>query len=105
MNSAKIGLWIKFTAKDGQRNSLAAHLTEVASLAHGETGTELWLVNLSPTDPNAVWLYEAYSDQDAMHAHEATAAYEAAKAKTGSFLAGPPEVLPLLPISGKGLAE
>jgi quinol monooxygenase YgiN len=99
----KVGLLIKFTAKDGQRDALAAHLGGLTPIAQSEAGTELWTVHASPTEPNAVWLYEVYSSPQALEAHNATPANAAAKARTGELTDGPPQVFPLIPMAGKGL--
>jgi len=72
-------------------------------LALGEARTDVWLVNASPTEPEVVWVYEAYADEAAKRVHESGEAYVRARARTGELLARPPEAIPLTPIAGKGL--
>lgn len=105
MANARTGVMIKFIAQPGRGDALAAHLIESADLAQAEPGTELWIVHRSPDDPNVVWVYEVYSDDDARVAHEASAEYQRAREGTRAMLGGPPDVLPLLPLSGKGLGS
>jgi quinol monooxygenase YgiN len=100
---SRTGVLIHFTAKPGQRDALAAHLLNAASSYAAETGTELFTVNLSPTDANTVIVFETYRDLAAKAAHESAPGYAAIRATTGTFLAGPPQVEPLLPLGGKGL--
>jgi quinol monooxygenase YgiN len=97
------GVMLKFTAQTGKRDALVAHLIDTARLAKAEEGTLLWTVHLSPIDPNAVYLYEAYASDAAKQLHESSDEYATARAGTNALVAGPPEVFPLLPVGGKGL--
>jgi quinol monooxygenase YgiN len=99
----RTGVIITFKARAGQRDALAAHLLSAAQSYAGEAQTELFTVNLSPIDPDAVIVIETYSSEAAKAAHEAAPGYPAIRAGTGAFLAGPPQVTPLLPLGGKGL--
>jgi quinol monooxygenase YgiN len=107
MNTVKqnqrTGVIITFKAKPGQRDALAQHLLEAARSYMIEQGTELFLINESPVDPDAIIVYESYSSDAAKAAHETASGYAEIRAKTGPFLAGPPQVTPLLPLGGKGL--
>jgi quinol monooxygenase YgiN len=99
----RIGVIITFKAKPGRRDALAQYLLEAAKSYQGEQGTELFLISRSPVDPDAIVVYESYSSDAAKAAHESAAGYSEIRAKTGPFLAGRPQVLPLLPLGGKGL--
>ena len=101
--SNKVSVFIKFTTQPGLAAQLATHLVAAADRAATETGTELFTVSLSPATPDSVFVYEVYASQADKELHESSETYRADKAKTGSFLAGPPEVTPLLPQGGKGL--
>ena len=100
---SKFGMLIQFTAKPGQRDALAEHLSSLMPVVAAEPGTELYVVSVSPDDPDAVWLIEAYSSPQALEAHNANPPVVAAKARTGELLAGPPKAFPHLPLAGKGL--
>ena len=99
------GVMIKMTAQVGKRDELLAHLTETAQIAETEAGTLLWTIHASPIEADIVYLYEVYTDDMAKQAHESSAAYAEAKAQTGTFLTGSPDVIPLVPIAGKGLKK
>ncbi len=96
---------IRFRAAPGKGQALADHLSATATHFAQEAGTELWLVHRSLTAVDEVWVYELYVDQAGKAAHEASPAYAAARAVTGSLLGGPPEVFPLLPVGGKGFSS
>ena len=102
MSTAKPCVLIRFRAAPGKGPDLAQHLTATAGRFTSETGTDLWLVHQSLTAPDEIWVYELYRDQAGKAAHEASPAYAAARAITGSLLGGAPEVHPLLPLGGKG---
>lgn len=101
---AKVGVMIKFVASEGKTEELTHHLLAVAEAATAEPGTLLWTVHTSPVDPNTVWVYEVYVDASAKQAHEETGDYAKARGETSRFLAGTPDVIPLAPLGGKGLA-
>ena len=101
MNTAKFGLIITFIAKAGQRDALADHLAKAGESYGNEVGTEQFVVAISPTQPDAVTVIERYADHASHAAHENAAGYAEIRAKTGSFLAGPPTVLPLNIVGGK----
>ena len=101
--SEKVGVVIRFKAQPGRAGELSRHLLASAPAGADESGTLVWTVHSSAAEPDEVWVYEVYADRAAQEAHEATPAYSAAREKTGDFLAGPPEVFPLLPLGGKGL--
>jgi quinol monooxygenase YgiN len=103
LSSPRTGVIITFKAIEGQRDALAKHLLDAAHSYSGEMGTELFTVNLSPVDPDAVIVFETYASDAAKTAHEAAPGYGIIRAKMGSFLAGPPQIVPLLPVGGKGL--
>jgi uncharacterized glyoxalase superfamily protein PhnB/quinol monooxygenase YgiN len=93
---------IRFNARVGNGDALALHLMQTAKIAETEADTNLWLVHRDPKNADAVWLYEAYSSDEGRRRHEAGADYARARAHTETFLAGPPEVFPLVPVGGKG---
>jgi quinol monooxygenase YgiN len=99
----RTGVVITFKAKPGQRNALAQHLLEAARSYAPEQGTDLFLISESPVDPDAVIVYESYASDAAKIAHETASGYGEIRAKTGIFLAGPPQVTPISPLGGKGL--
>ena len=99
----KFGMLIKFSAKPGSRDALAAHLSSLVPIAEAEPGTETYIVSVSPAEPDTVWLLESYLSPEALELHNANPAIVAAKPLTGSFLAGASEAFAHVPVAGKGL--
>jgi quinol monooxygenase YgiN len=94
----KVGVFIKFTAKPGMRDELVEHFRSLVKIANSESGTEDWTFHISPIEPDAVWLYEVYTDQGAKDLHDSTEINAEAKAKTHELTVGAPEVVPFIPI-------
>jgi quinol monooxygenase YgiN len=96
-----IAILIQFTAKPGQRDALLSHLVAAGQSYAAEEGTQVFAVHAALTDPNGVVVYERYASDAAKQAHEQAPGYAAIRAKTGEFLAGAPQVLPLRVAGGK----
>jgi quinol monooxygenase YgiN len=104
MENQKISILLRFKAKKGQTQALANHLVETANkLTPNELGTEIFTVSTTPIDPEAVYVYEVYTNAEAKILHETGDVYKAARDKTNEFVDGAPQVVPLIPIGGKGL--
>jgi quinol monooxygenase YgiN len=101
--SHRIGLIITFLAKSGQRDKLAKHLLDAAGKYESESGTELFTINLSISDPDAVIVVETYANEGAKAEHERSPAYSAIRIGTDELLAGAPLVNVMVPLGGKGL--
>lgn len=101
MPIATFGLIITFTARPGMRDALVTHLVSAGQSYTSEKGTQQFVVATSPTAPNTVTVIERYTDHAAHAEHEAAGSYAAIRAKTGEFLAGPPQVIPLQIAGGK----
>jgi quinol monooxygenase YgiN/mannose-6-phosphate isomerase-like protein (cupin superfamily) len=64
----KVGRYVKATAKRGQGDALAERLLEVAETLRPVAGCELYLINRSPDDPDAIWVTEVWSSQEELDA-------------------------------------
>ncbi|MFD0679299.1 MULTISPECIES: putative quinol monooxygenase [unclassified Paenibacillus] len=99
---SKFGMYVKFTAKSGQRDALANILLDSAASAQSLKECELYIVNISDTEPDTIWVTEVWSDPEA---HEASLAQEETKASIQlamPLIAGV-EATKVRPIGGKGL--
>lgn len=93
---------VRFTARPGHGEELAAVLLEAADGLAGVDACRLYLVSRSPDDAEAVWVTEAWTSRDA---HAASLEQESAQEliRRGlPLLAGPPEATELQPLGGKG---
>src|SRR5262249_55898393 len=61
---SKVGRYVKATAKPGEADALAERMLAVAEGLRAVPGCELYLVNRSPEDGNAVWVTEVWSSQE-----------------------------------------
>jgi quinol monooxygenase YgiN len=100
---SKFGLYGKIIAQPGQRDALVAGLLEAAALMQRVPGCELYVVNVSASEPDVVWVTEVWRSASD---HQASLALEEIKAlikRTMPLIAGG-ERIEIIPIAGKGLA-
>jgi quinol monooxygenase YgiN len=93
----------KIIAQPGQRDALVAILLEAAATLPDAVGCELYIVNLSATEPDAVWVTEVW---ESAAAHAASLTREDVKAiiQRGRPLIAGGERIEVVPVGGKGLA-
>lgn len=99
---SKFGMNVKFTAKEGQRDALAQILLGAAAVAEGEPDCEKYIISVSDTEPDVIWVYEIWSNAEA---HQASLDQEASKASIRQampLIAGV-ESCQIRPVGGKGL--
>lgn len=99
---SKLGLYVKFTAKPGKRDALVEILLDAATAARSAKDCELYIVNVSDTEPDTVWVTEVWSNPDA---HESSLAQEETRASIElamPLIAGV-ESTKVTPIGGKGI--
>ena len=97
------GLYGKIIAKPGQRDALVAGLLEAAALMQHVPGCVLYIVNVSASEQDVVWVTEIWRSASA---HQASLTQEEIKAlikRTMPLIAGG-ERIEIVPIAGKGLA-
>ena len=68
-----------------------------------EEGTEIYILNWDRKDENVAYIYELYTDKDALKSHGSSEAMQALQGALAGILAGAPELIMLTPDSGKGL--
>ncbi|AIQ49938.1 antibiotic biosynthesis monooxygenase [Paenibacillus sp. FSL R7-0273] len=100
---SKFGIYAKFTAKPGERDTLAAILLESAAAAEAVAECELYIINHSETEPDVLWVTEVWSSQEAHAASLTLEATRAAIQRAMPLIAGV-EPTRLRPIGGKGLS-
>jgi quinol monooxygenase YgiN len=100
---SKFGLYGKVIAQSVQRDALVAGLLEAAALMQNVPGCELYIVNVSASEPDVVWVTEVWRSASD---HQASLRLEEIKAlikRTVPLIAGG-ERIEIIPIAGKGLA-
>ena len=100
---SKFGLYGKITTHPGQRDALVAVLLDAAALMQHVSGCELYVVNVSPTEPDTVWVTEVW---DSQAAHEASLTRDDVKELIGRgmTLIGGGERIEVVPVGGKGIS-
>ncbi|MBP1991588.1 putative quinol monooxygenase [Paenibacillus eucommiae] len=98
---SKFGMYVKFSAKPGQRDALVQILLDGAAAAQSVKECEIYIVNVSDTEPDTVWVTEVWSHEEA---HAASLAQEETKASIQlamPLIAGV-EATQIRPVGGKG---
>jgi quinol monooxygenase YgiN len=101
--TAKVAVVAKLLVQPGKLDEAVAVLGRLIDAANGEAGTEMYVLHTAKDDPEAVWFYELYTDDEALGAHSTSPAMSAVFGDLGPLLGGPPELHVLSPVSGKGL--
>jgi quinol monooxygenase YgiN len=96
-------MFVKLTSKPGQRDELVAALDKMLAAVADEPGTLVYTVHLDNADENAVWIFEFYTDEDALAAHSASSAMKALMGDLGAVLGDGPILAATTPHAGKGL--
>ena len=69
-----------------------------------EEGTEIYILNWgTKDDENTAYIYELYTDGDALAVHSGSDAMKTLMGALGDVMAGAPELVMLSPAVGKGL--
>jgi quinol monooxygenase YgiN len=89
---------VRLTAEEGRRPALLDALHRYSDGLDEEPGTELFIVHVDPDDPNIVWLYEIFRDDDAQDEHRATEGFARLMTELPDVLGAPPAILRLDPL-------
>ena len=100
--TGKFSMYGKITTHPGKRDEMAAILLEAAEAMKDLAGCELYIVNVSDDEPDAVWVTELWSSAEA---HAASLQMEGTAEMIGRArpLIAKIEPTRLRPIGGKGL--
>lgn len=89
--------------QDGKRDEAIIGMGPMMEHVESESGTVQYIMLKDSKDDNVLWMYELYTDQDAVDAHLGSDAMKALGPAIGGLLAAPPELIFVEPVSGKGL--
>jgi quinol monooxygenase YgiN len=97
----RYGLFGKLQAHPGQGDALAGLL-----LGSGEpmAGCELYVINRSPEDPDAIWVYEVWTSREAHAASLELQSVRDTIQLAMPLIAGFSDRVELLPVGGQGLS-
>lgn len=100
---SRFGLHGKITTHTGRRDEFVGILLEVAAMMEQVAGCHLYLVHVSATAPDTIWVTEVWESAEAHRASLALDGSQAAIQRARPLIAGPPESIRLLTVGGKGL--
>jgi quinol monooxygenase YgiN len=100
---SKFGLYGKIIAQPGQRDALVEVLLEAAAVLETPPGCELYIINVSPTEPDTIWVTEVWKSKED---HAASLQLDAVKQtiQRGRPLIAGGERIEVMPVGGKGLS-
>jgi quinol monooxygenase YgiN len=100
---SKFSLFGKFTVQEGQRETMVDILLEAAESMKSLDECEVYLVNISEGEHNAVYVYEVWSNENA---HQASLTLETTQTlirKAKPIITGMERISNLQTLGGKGL--
>jgi quinol monooxygenase YgiN len=99
---SKFGLYGKIITQPGRRDELVAILLEAAAGMPEVPGCDLYIINLSPSEPDAIWVTEVWESREDHAASLSRAEVQALIARGWPLIAGG-ERIEVVPVGGKGL--
>ncbi len=103
---SKPSMFVKLMAQPGKRDEVLAAFDRMLVAVAAEPGTEVYSVHLDDADENAVWIFEMYTDGDALAAHSSSEAMGNLFTELGPLLGSErPVLVATTAHAGKGLAH
>jgi quinol monooxygenase YgiN len=99
----RVGRYVRMVATPGDGAALADGLLKVAEGMRSAPGCELYIVNRTPDEADAVWVTEVWASEEDSDAALNRDLGEAGLGAVLPLLAGPPEFIELTPVGGTGL--
>jgi quinol monooxygenase YgiN len=100
---AQVAVVAKIPAAPGKRDELVKAMQVALDSAADEAGTTYYILHTDDKDADALWMYELYTDRDALSAHMGSDSFKALVPVISPFLGGAPELTVMTPVGGKGL--
>jgi quinol monooxygenase YgiN len=102
--SERIGRYVRMVALPGQGAALADSLLRVAANMGRSPACEMYVVNRSVDEPDVVWITEIWRDEAGADAALGGELGEVGIGDVMALLAGPPDLIEVLPLGGAGLS-
>jgi quinol monooxygenase YgiN len=99
------GMFGKLKTHPGKRDDMVKILLEAADSMHDLEGCYLYVVSKDATDPDTVWVTEAWRSQADHRASLAMPETQAAIARARPLIADLSGGIEIIPIGGKGLSD
>ena len=88
----KPALVVKMTALDGKRDEMIAAFENFLPTVQDEPGTELYAIVADDTNADVLWVFEVYSDKEALDAHSKSSGMQEFFGMVGGLIGAPPEM-------------
>lgn len=98
---SKYGLFGKFTVKEGEHDSMVRILLEAAQSMNELDECEVYLVSTSDTEPNSVFVYEEWKNEDAHQASLGLVSTQTLIKQAKPIITGMERISTLKPMGGK----
>lgn len=102
---SKFSLFNKFMVQEGEKEKLVDILLEAAESMKNLDECEIYLVNISESDPSSVYVYEVWANEDA---HQASLGLEATQtliSHAKPIITGMERISTLITKGGKGISS
>lgn len=94
----RVGLFVRLVCKPGGRTAALDVTNRYIDGLAAEPGTEAFIVALDPNEDDILWLYEWFTDDDALVAHRASQPFHEMMAELPAVLAAPPALIRVDPL-------
>ena len=94
----RVGLFVRLAANPGGRPGLLDALNRYADQLADQTHIEAFVIALDPDDQDIVWVYEWFTDEDALNHHRTTTPFANLINEIPELLASPPGLLRIDPL-------
>ncbi|AIZ61493.1 antibiotic biosynthesis monooxygenase [Bacillus safensis] len=102
---SKFSLFNKFMVQEGEKEKMVDILLEAAESMKNLDECEIYLVNISENEPNSVYVYEVWANEDA---HQASLGHEATQtliSRAKPIITGIDRINTLITQGGKGISS
>jgi quinol monooxygenase YgiN len=104
ISMSKFSIFGKFTVHEGQRDTMVDILLQAAESMNNLDDCEIYLVNIDDNEPNSVFVYEVWMNEEA---HQASLALEATQtliSRAKPIITGMERISTLVAMGGKGIS-
>jgi quinol monooxygenase YgiN len=94
----RVGLFVRLVCRPGRRTAALDVTNRYMDDLAAEPGTEAFIVAVDPNESEVLWLYEWFTDAEALDAHRSSHAFHAMMAELPAALASPPALIRVDPL-------
>ncbi|MEO1049712.1 MAG: putative quinol monooxygenase [Bacteroidota bacterium] len=99
MSAEQVYLIVSWKVKPGHLDEVLSIIDEMGKETRNEPGNTLYHVHQSTEDPQQIYLYEAYLDEEAVESHKQSYHYQRLVAGKAISLLAEKEVIRVKPLS------